>query len=294
MKKGLFFIILAGVMWGTVCLFVDVLAPYGFTSSQMIATRLGAAFFAMLTYCAIFKRSAFRIRPRRLVLFALCGLTLFGTGFFYYESMQLTSTSTAVMLMYTSPVPIMLLSVLFLGECFTAKKGLAIGLMLVGCAFVAGVIGNFKPNPLGVIMGLLSSASYTGYNIFCKLEAKKDIPPVTATLYTLLFATLCAAAFCKPQTLPALLSQKPLELIPLALLHGLVTCLFPYLLYSMSMKHLPVGVAASLSIIEPMSGALLGFLVLREPMTLETLAGIVLIMGAVLLLGRSEKTNEKS
>ncbi len=293
MKKGLFLIVMAGIMWGTSCVFVNLFAPYGFSSAQMTTMRIGLSFVGMLLYCLIFNRRALRVDPRHIILFVICGITLFGTAAFYYEAMQLTSVATAVMLMYISPVPIMIISVLFLGEKFTGKKGIAVALMLVGCAFVAGVIGNFKPNTLGVIMGLLSAAAYTVYNVFTKMESRKKIDPVSSTLYTFLFATVCALIVCKPWEIPGLIAQNPLFLAPMFLVHSTVTCLLPYLLYSISLKRLSVGIASALSIIEPMSGALLGFLVYRDRLTPSTLLGIVLIVGSVFLLGISESDGKK-
>ncbi len=292
MKKGLFLIIMAGVMWGTSCVFVDLYAPYGLSSAQMTAVRMCIAFLAMFIYCLIFKRSALKASLKELLLFAVCGITLYGTAAFYYESMQLTSVSTAVVLMYISPVPIMLISVLCLGEKFNFKKGIAVALMLIGCALVAGVIGDFKPDTLGVIMGLLSAAAYTLYNIFSKVESRKKIDPVTCTLYAFMFASICALVVCKPQEFPAIVAQRPAYLITIFILHSAITCLLPYLLYSISLKYLSVGVASSLSIIEPMTGALLGFVFYNDPLTLPTAIGIILVVTSVFLLGMSESNGK--
>ncbi len=287
-KKGLLLIILAGVMWGTSCVFVNIFEPYSFGSVKITAFRLAFAFLGMLIYCLIFKRHSFKVNPRELLYFFICGAMMFATAAFYYESMRLTSASTSVVLMYISPVPIMLLSVLTLGEKFNARKGVAVGLMLIGCALVAGIIGDFKPNPLGIAMGLLSAASYTVYNLFNKIAARKSADPFSASLYTYLFAALFALLLSKPWEIPALLGQNPGFLIPMFMLHSLVTCLFPYLLYTISLKYISVGVASALSIIEPMTGALLGFIVYGDKVTAPTVLGIIAVVTSVFLLGVSE------
>ncbi len=290
MKKGLVLIALAGVMWGSSCVFVNFFAPYGFDSRNMTAIRMTVSFLGLLAVCLCTDRGALRIRRAKdLLLFVGCGTSMFATAAFYYEAIRLTTASTAVVLMYLSPVPIMLFSVLFFQERFTARKGVAVGLMLVGCALVSGIIGSFKPHPLGIGMGLLSAASYTAYNLFNKLAARRGIDPFCTTVYTFLFAALCALLFGKPWELPALLAQRPGLLIPTALLHAVVTCLGPYLLYSISLKTLSVGVASSLSIIEPMSASLLGILLYKDPLTPFSLLGMLLVIASVLLLGIGEK-----
>ncbi len=280
-------------MWGTSCLFVSWFAPYGFTSGQMTTCRMTIAFAILFTYCLIFRRDAIKIKPKDLLLYFACGAMMFATATFYYESMQLTTASTAVVLMYISPVPIMIISVLCLGESFSVKKGIATGAMLIGCALVAGIIGNFKPNFVGLLMGLLSAVSYTAYNIFNKVSAKRNTDPFTASLYTYMFAAICALILCKPWEIPAIIAENPKVIIPGLILHGLVTCLLPYLIYTISLKFLSVGIASCMSIIEPMTGALLGFIVFKDPLSVPTILGIILIIASVFLLGVSEPDGKK-
>ncbi len=265
-----------------------MLRPYGFSSMQMTAMRLSIAALGMLIYCLIFKRIAFKTGFSDLLIFAGCGLSIFCTAYFYYESMQMATESIAVILMYISPVPIMIISVLFLGEKFNYKKGIAVFSMLLGCVFVSGVFGDFKPNTLGIIFGLLSALSYTVYNILNKISARRKNDSTKATLYTFIFGALIALLLSRPWQIPAILGKDPLNLIPTVVIHSLVTCLLPYFLYTVSLKSLSVGVASALSIIEPMTTSLLGFLVYDNPLTVYTVIGIVLVVGSVFLLGVSE------
>ncbi len=293
MKKGLILIISAGILWGTSCVFVDILAPYGFSSLQMTAMRFTVAFLGLFIYCAILKREALRVNPKDILIFAVCGIMLFATATCYYEAMQLTSVSVAVVLMYISPVPIMLLSVLFFKERFTLIKGIAVGVMLVGCVLVAGIIGDFKPNPLGIAMGLLSAAAYTVYNIFNKMAAKRGVNPYSTSLYTFMFSAIAAIALSQPQEMPSLIGKNPAAILPALIALGAVTCLLPFLFYTISLKYISVGVASSLSIIEPMTGVILGVFVYSDTLSFPNIVGIVLIVGAVFLLGFSENEAKK-
>ncbi len=288
MKKGFAFIIAAGVLWGSSGVFLNILAPYGFSSLQITAMRLSCAFLILFAYCLVTHREALRATGRELLLCLFSGIALFGTAGCYYAAMQMTSISTAVVLMYISPVPVMIFSVLFLGERLTAKKTVASALMLVGCALVAGIVGDFKPNFVGVLVGLLSGATYAAYNILTKIEVRKGIRPMTATLYTFLFAALSAIVFCRVWELPALVAQKAAFILPIFVVCGLFTCVLPYILYSYSLKVLPVGTASALSIVEPMAASVIGFIVYREAASIFSLCGIALVIFSVLLLGLSE------
>ncbi len=292
MKKGFAFIIAAGILWGSSGVFSNLLSQYGFSAFQITALRISSAFLMLFAYCLITHRDALRVSKRELLLCIFSGICLFGTAGCYFASMQMTSISTAVVLMYISPVPVMIFSVMFFGEKLTPKKAVASALMLVGCALVAGIIGDFKPNIFGVALGVLSGLAYAAYNILTKIEVRRGIKPMTATLYTFLFAALSAIIFCRVWELPALIAQNAAFTLPTAVACGLFTCVLPYILYSHSLKILPVGTASALSIIEPMSASVIGFIVYREAASVFSLCGIGLIIFSVLLLGLSE-SNKK-
>ncbi len=286
-------IIIAGIGWGTSCVFVNFLEGFGFTSIQMTAVRFSTALIWMLVYCLIFNRSAFKVALKNLYLFVISGVLLYSTATVYYQSMVLTSSGTAVVLMYFAPIPVMLFSVLFFGEKFNLKKGIAVLLMLVGCIFVSGIIGNFNPNLVGILLGVLSAFLYAAYCIVNKICSKKKIDPFTFMLYTLIFSSVLAFCFKENWGIFNLVLKSPGKIIPVGLLHGLVTCMMPFLLYTVSLKYLSTGVATALSILEPLTGAILGFIFYSEPVTPYNVAGIVLVISSVLLLAFCEFEHPK-
>ena len=54
------------------------------------------------------------------------------------------------------------------------------------------------------------------------------------------------------------------------------------------MKDLNAGTASALSIVEPMAATVFSVAFLNEKLTVFSVAGIILILGAVLLLAREE------
>ena len=153
-SRAFFYIILAGILWGTSAVFVHYLAPYGFTSFHMTGIRALVSFLCMLGYAALLKKDAFQINPRHLALFFGVGACLFSVACCYYFSMQLTSVSTAVVLMYTAPIYVMIFSVLCLGEKLTRKKLACVGIALMGMLLLSG-IGDGPLPTLGELKGIL-------------------------------------------------------------------------------------------------------------------------------------------
>ena len=114
--KSLIFVILAGLLWGTSGIFVNFLAPYGFTSIQMTSVRAAISFICILAFVLIRDKSLLKINLIQLLICCGAGGSLFATAALYYTAMQMTSVSTAVVLMYTSPIYVVVLAVFFLGD----------------------------------------------------------------------------------------------------------------------------------------------------------------------------------
>lgn len=285
-KKAFIFIILAGILWGTSGLFVSALAPKGFSSLQMTATRGVVSLICFALYALIFNRRLFRIRLSELFLFMGSGLALFGTGFCYYTSMQMTSVSTAVVLMYTAPIFVTVFSVLFLGEKLTALKTVAIAMMIVGCCFVSGIIGGLKFDLWGILIGLLSGISYSAYNILTKIEMKRGCEPVSAAMYNFVFMSLISLSICQPADMVSNIDSVTTAALMIGI--GVVTTVLPYLFYTLAMKDLPAGTASSLGIMEPLSATVFGMIFLSQLPDVFGFCGIALIVIAVFLLGRAE------
>ena len=277
------------MLWGTSGIFVHFLSPYGFTALQMTAVRGVISFFVMAGFALLFDRRQFRIGGfRELLLYIFMGATLFGTAFCYFRSMQMTSVSTAVVLMYISPIYILLFSVLVFHERLGWIKGLSVAGILLGCILTSGIIGGGRFNLPGVLIGVLSGVSYAIYNILAKLSVRRGGSPIKSTMYAFLLMAIIALIPSRPDLAVSYIAEKPVPTVPLLIGLGLCTCVIPYFLFNSSLKTLPSGTASAMSIIEPLSASIFSFTLLGEDPDAFSIAGIVLILGCVIVLERSE------
>ena len=221
------------------------------------------------------------------------GLGFFATASCYYASMQIVGVSTAVVLMYTSPVLVLLYSVLFLGERLTLSKSLLVVAMLTGCAFVSGVIGGMHFDLLGILLGIASAVAYAAYNIFTKLALRQGTNASTVTLYTFLFMALAAVVSSQPAQIVTHAAGAPIKVLLWSLGLGIVTSVLPYFLYALALRVLPAGTASALSIVEPMSATLISVLLFREKLNLYSCIGILLILLAVSLLSFADEAEQR-
>ena len=250
---GPLLIILAGCFWGSMGIFVRKLTGFGFTSVQIVSIRvtLAALFFSVLLL--IRDRSGFRIALRDLPLFLGLG---FGSILFftvcYFTAITMMPLSTAAILLYTSPIWIMLMSVLFFREKLNRRKLLALALAFAGCVLYS---------------------------------------PYTVTAYTFLFAAAGSWAICGPGDMLAKFAAAPdpAWLVFFCCLTALVTAVVPFLSYTLGLRTVEASKAGIIATIEPMVATLVGILVFSEPLTLLSGLGILLILSAVVILNRKQK-----
>jgi drug/metabolite transporter (DMT)-like permease len=191
--------------------------------------------------------------------------------------------------MYTAPIYVLVFSVLFLGEKLTRVKISAIALMTVGCVLVSGVIEGFAFDAIGILFGLLAGISYGAYNIITKILMRRGADPTTTTFYSFALAAVLSFVVTPPSSLWENTAENLPLSVPVLIIFGVTTCVAPYFLYTFALRDLPAGTASSLGILEPMSATLLSAVFLTEIPSPLSFVGILLILGAVVLLGFAEK-----
>ncbi len=286
-------ILLAGCFWGSMGIFVRRLTDYGFSSIQIVAIRvtLAALIFCMLLL--IKDPSGFRISVKDIPLFLGLG---FGSILFftvcYFTAITMMPLSTAAILLYTSPIWIMLMSVLFFREKLTGRKLLALALAFAGCVLVSGVSGEGM-TLTGLLVGLGSGIGYGLYSILGTVALRR-YSPYTVTTYTFAFAALGAWLICRPAEMLAKFAAAPNlpGLVFFCFLTALVTAVIPFLAYTLGLQTVEASRAGILATVEPLVATLIGVAVFSEPLTLLSGLGILLILAAVVLLnGKTESEN---
>lgn len=279
-------IILSSFLFGTSGIFVRLMGPYGFSSMQMTTMRGTVSAVTLALFILFTNKKLFKTKLKSLCLFALSGVFMFLAASSYYTAMEYTTVATAVVLMYSAPIYVLLFSVLFLKEKLTAMKLIAVAVMLVGMALVSGIVGGMEFNPRGVFYAIAAGVAYAAYNIVAKIEMEQGNDPLTAMVYCYTVMGLLAGLCADVPGIVDLTLQNPAVLTPLILGIGLFTCAVPYLMYTVSLKKVPAGTASALSLIEPMAAIIYSVAFFAEPLTWTLVIGVFLILGAVFILSR--------
>ena len=231
----------------------------------------------------------FKISLKDIPLFLALGLVsiLFFTCC-YFTAIRLMTMSTAAILLYTSPIWVMVLAIIFLKEKITLQKIIALILAFAGCVLVSGFGG--KVTVFGVLVGLGSGLGYGLYSIFGTFALKK-YSTFTVTCYTFLIAGFGSIFVANPADLVNKISsaENKLSLFGFVLLTSVVTAVIPFLLYTLGLNRTTAGKAAVLATVEPAAATLFGFFVMGETVGPVAIAGILLVFAAIVVLSLRKK-----
>ena len=284
-------ILLAGCFWGSMGLFVRRLDSFGFSSIQIVSIRVTLAALIFCLLLLVKDPSGFRIAVKDIPLFLGLG---FGSILFftvcYFTAITMMPLSTAAILLYTSPIWIMLMSVLFFREKLTGQKILALLLAFAGCVLVSG-ISEEGMSLKGLLIGLGAGFGYGLYSILGTVALRR-YSPYTVTTWTFVFAAVGSWLICRPADMLAKFAaaENLPGLILFCILTALVTAVIPFLAYTLGLRTVEASRAGILATVEPMVATLFGVLVFAEPLTLLSGLGMLLILASVILLNRKTES----
>lgn len=292
-KTALFCILSAGILWGSMGVFVRTLQnSYGFSPLHIVCLRLVFAALAFTILALIRKTPA--IKPRHIPLLfctGVCGIMLLSVT--YFLSMTYSSLSVAAILMYTAPAFVLIASVILFKEKLTLHKICALILAFAGCVCVSGISGGrANITAMGVFMGILSGITYGSYSIFGTYALKK-YDNFTVTTWAFVFAALTALATCSTGEIISIISASPhpMHIITISAAMGIFSAFAPFLLYTIGLSHTEASKAIIVASVEPVVATLFGFFIFDETPDILSIAGIVLILSSVVLTSLNTKTS---
>lgn len=160
---------------------------------------------------------------------------------------------------------------------------LATGCALAGLVLLVGSGGQVRLTPVGVLSSLAAGASYAAYTVATKSLLVRGWQ-VRDAMGAVFAVGLVLAAGVLAGTDTSWIGT-PRGLLVVGWLGG-GTVVGAYLLAASGLRSLPAATVATLTLLEPVTAATLGILVLGERPSAAGLAGMAAILGAVLLLTR--------
>lgn len=194
-----------------------------------------------------------------------------------YQAVERIGSSLAVLLMYTYPALVAIVSVLVFAEPATAATTAAVGAVVLGVALVAGGPGS-GVTVVGVACGLGAAASLAAY-VLAVARATRTVASLDAAAWIHLGALV---AF-----LPAMGwwagSASALRGLAWAMVVGVASGTAA-VLFVVGVRRLAPTVAAVTGTIEPVATATLGVALLGTTFAAAQFVGAALVVGGILLV----------
>ena len=285
MKKSLsyLYIILSAVCWGCIGLSNRMLTQAGMELGNRVFVRNFGTLVVLTVVFALLHREVFRIKLKHLPIFMASGLvSVLLLSIVYFQCQTLCSLSVAAILLYLAPSFVVLFSAVLWKTPLTGRKLAALGISLLGCVLVSGVLGGGASASWGgIALGVASGLTYASYTVFAHYGLA-HYESYTMIYWTFVFAGLGSILLADFPALGLVLRQPNAVLG--CVLVVIVSTALPYCLYTMGLEGVESGKASIITNIEPMVETLMGVVVFHETLTIWTVLGIVCVLGAVTLL----------
>ncbi len=296
-------IIAASILWGFVGILIRKIE--GISAISIIFYRM---VFASLILFAVLSLSGnlhkIKLKDKKFYLLLFSGFQV-TTMLSYFVSILEASVSTAVLLLYTAPVYVTLLSPVILKERYSEKGLLALVLAIAGIFLIVDTGKLEFTRSTGIIAGMISGLSYafqimtskhigftySGYSqafwsfiaaipviIIVDLIARAGIMTVLPDWLAAIFALLRVDI-----ALSDVVSMNAVYLILLAIFPTILSVS----LYFNGLKKVRASHASILGLIEPLSAVILSVIILHE-----TLSYAIILGGALILIGAAIVTTE--
>ena len=281
----------AGVLWGLLGIFVRHLNARGLASMDLVFLRSLTATVVLFIGLLIFDRKKMRVRLRDFWCFLGTGIgSIVFFNYCYFTAVRMMSLAAAAVLLYTAPAFVMLMSAVLFREKMTGRRVLSVLLTFAGCACVTGLAGS-GISAGGILVGLGAGFGYALYTIFGHYAIERGYDSLTITFYTFLVAAVTSLFMVRLPHVAGAMSGSAVAL-GYVLCLGIISTILPFLLYTLGLHFLQGGRASVIASIEPVTAALVGIFCYHEALTVQTAAGIALVLAGI--AAGAEKDEKRS
>ena len=239
-----------------------------------------------------------RLKKKKGSLF-LQGVFVVMCMLLYFTCLKITCVSIAILLQYTAPIYVMLVSPFLLKEKVGKGSIAALFIAITGVFLIVKpegglsdieLTGNYM---LGITAGLLSGVVFAALLLNVKV-LKKEYPELAIVFWPMVVAFLLLSPSALDVSRDILYSN-----LKVLAVFGIVSIGFGEIFTILGIANLKAQTGSILALIEPVSGVFFDIAVLGISLSSETLAGCALIMGSALVISLKdsdkvyEKTEEK-
>ncbi|WP_404431398.1 EamA family transporter [Sutcliffiella horikoshii] len=280
-------VFLGGCCLGILSTFVKLAYAAGYSMSEVTGSQvLVGTIIIWIVSFFIQKKKLHVMQTLKLVL---AGIPMGLTGLLYYQSLQTLEASLAIICLFQFIWIGTLIEWIFYKKRPSSGKIVSIVILLTGSVLAAGLLGESIESISwqGAIWGILSAFTFSIF-IFLSGIIGKEIPAIqkSALLST---GGLIITFILFP---PVFLVDLPtvMGIAPYGLILGIFGVVLPPLLFSIGMPHVGPSLGTILTASELPVAVIMSAFVLSEHISMYQWAGVVLILGGIVVGNRKSST----
>ena len=289
--KGYIEVVTGAILFGLIGIFVKLISDMPLGSIIFYRLLFAIAMVALyLSYCGKFNEITLREKKGYVLLL---GVFQAGAMLSYFTAIKYTSVSIAVLLLYTAPVYVIILSPLLLKESITRNSMFALLLSITGVIMIVHPRFTFNDSGsslnMGIVTGMLSGLFYA-MMIVVSRHLKSHYTGTAQAWWAFIVTLLVFLPYSV--MVPAGVVVNNLLLL---VLFGLVPTAAGAVLYLNGLRLVKAQNASIIGLLEPASAVVFAFIILNEPVSTVTLLGGGLILAGAITagLGQNGVTGKK-
>ena len=264
-RKGALFVFFAAVLYSIGGLCIKVIPWHG------LSINSGRNLVALLVVGGYLLLRGHRLRWNRWI--ALGAVSICGTNVLFTMANKMTTAANAIVLQFTAPIFVMLLSVVFLGRKPRKLDVMVCGVVFLGvlCFFVESLGGG---GISGDLVALGSGLAYAGVFL---LNDMPNADPISSVFW----GDVCSAVI----GLPFLARETDFTLIPMSslVILGAFQVGLAYILMCEGLKTTPAVTASLISGIEPVLNPILVAVFYHESIGPLSLLGTLIVVLSIII-----------
>jgi len=276
------FVALAALCWGLSGGIGGILMSGGWDAFVVSFYRGAIGLLCVLVWLMLRPRGS-GLASRRLWFWsAIAGFGVAGNFAFYFVSISQGSVAVAVTLMYCAPVFVYLVSFSLKLESPSALKWAAMAVVMVGITLLTRIYdsGASGVTLIGVGAGLLAGLSYAVFIFGFKYAAPHGSPQA---ILSIAFAVLVGILIW-PSNGDQIVAVPSSPDWPLFAVLGVLGAGLSFVLYIIGLNHTAPAMASIVAMVEPVTAALFGVVILNESLVGPQIFGMALILITVTAL----------
>lgn len=271
---------LAASIWGGMYVVVKIVVDY-IPPIELVWLRYLIAILALSLF-SLLKREKWKINKKDLGLIFIIGLIGNTISIIAQETGTfLSDAQTGAVITSATPTFMLIFAWFILKEPLTRTKILSIFMATSGVIAIVGVHLNGKNIILGVISLIIAAFTWALMSVLIK-KLSGDYSSLQITIMTNFVAIICITPFIisSPKTISNINFNNPIIISSLLYL-GIISTALAFIMWNYGLKLVSAGNSGLFFLLQPVVGTILGWLFLKENLTLGFVIGTILILSSV-------------